>query len=219
MIKHIINATSVFAIASCFALDAHAYVKRGYVPEYNQATSGQYIAAHFVLSPDYYVRADGEKQKLKTPLGATFAYGFGFDNFRTEIEAKYLTGAKLEQSYNIDTFFITENIKLDNLSIILNAYYDMQIMADTSLFAGFGLGYLNTKISDDAVIQDAYYHREFVNVTEHKDAFAYQFILGLGRAVSANTTFDLQYHFTGTSQVDGAKLYGHEVLLGLRFNF
>lgn len=210
-------------ITTCMAFDASAYVKQGNPQEYEVAHSGQYISGHFVLSPYYYLSEQGETYDIGTPVGATFALGVNYDRFRTELELKYLTGAKLKNDYVVDVginqYFVTETIKFNNLYVMLNGYYDIYLTDALGLFAGFGLGYLHSMISMDAVAEDAYHNRTFLDDDITRDAFAYQFILGVTHDISENVLFDLQYRFTGTNKIEGANICGHEFLIGARFTF
>lgn len=215
--------STIFALAVCATFDASAYVKQGLPQEYDVGRSGQYIAGHFTLSPDYYLKEQGETYDIGTPVGATFAYGVTFDKFRAEFELKYLTDAELKTDYIVDVginqYFVTETAKFNNLYVMLNGYYDIYFTDALGIFAGFGLGYLNSMISMDGVAEDIYHNRTFLEEDITRDAFAYQFMLGIEHNISENVLFDLQYRFTGTSKVEGANIYGHEFLIGARFNF
>ena len=210
-------------ITTCMAFDASAYVKQGDPQEYEVGHSGQYIAGHFVLSPYYYLREQGETYDIGTPVGASFASGLAFDRCRIELQAKYLTDAELKTDYIVDVginqYFVTETAKFDNLYVMLNGYYDIYLTDALGIFAGFGLGYLNSMISMDGVAEDIYHNRTFLEEDITRNAFAYQFMLGVAHDISENVLFDLQYRFTGTSKIEGANMCGHEFLIGARFSF
>lgn len=210
----------IIASACCLAFDAAAYVKKGTPQEYNVSRANQYLAAHLVVSPYYYTRFDGETYSIGHPVGAAIAYGATFGRFRPELEVKYLTGAKFTQTYFSAPYLITDTLKFTDVNIMFNAYYDIPILDATAVFVGLGAGYFGTKITADIVAQDPYYNRIFETERLHRDAFAYQVIFGLSQQVATNTTFDLQYRFTGTSKIENVmSICGHDFLIGARFKF
>lgn len=219
MKKHIL-LSCVVAIGVLGAVEANAYIKRGYAPPTTRAKYDKYISGNFVLSPSYSIKDDYVSEKLGAPVGVTLGVGVIFNKARIELAAKYLTDASFKQEYYIDPYFVEEKINFDNVNLMLNVYYDINLSNRFAIFMGMGAGYLHSFISAKAMLQDMYYNRQFINETMDDGAFAYQFIAGVSYDVSQNTTFDVQYRFNGSAGIiDDSKFYGHEILLGARFNF
>ena len=191
------NKTLLLAgVAAClFAANANAV-------ELNQYVSGKLTysdASHDVK----WDNEDGEAGKQKfsdNVLGGSFAYGVKTGAVRTELELNI----KQDAEKKVSDEFGTTKVKMENNSVMLNAYY------------GIGMARLKGSIKGD----DA-------NASKSKTTFAWQVGAGVSYAMTDNLALDAGYRYTDADEVnvknDGSnnkfEAKSHEFLLGARYSF
>ncbi len=168
--------------------------------------------------------ADGSTEKANTDdnvLGGSFAYGVKADAVRTELELNLHQKAEKKHAATGEDDGSWKS-SLENNSIMLNAYYDIETGTKFTPYvgAGVGLARLKAKIKQD----DG-------SVSKSGTNFAWQVGAGVAYAVTDDLSVDLGYRYTDSGDVtkkgvseDGAwktkfDSSAHEILLGARYSF
>ena len=184
--------------------------------ELNQYVSGKLTysdASHDVK----WDNEDGETGKQKfsdNVLGGSFAYGVKTGAVRTELELNI----KQDAEKKVSDEFGTTKAKMENNSVMLNAYYDIDTGTKLTPYVGACIGMARLKGSikgDDA------------NVSKSKTNFAWQVGAGVSYAMTDNLALDAGYRYTDADEVnvknDGSnnkfEAKSHEFLLGARYSF
>lgn len=205
------NKTLLLAgVAAClFASNANAL-------DFNQYVSGKLTysdASHDVK----WSNEDGDagKQKFDDNIwGGSVAYGVKTGAVRTELELNMKQDAEKKLHEDGDT----TKISMENSSVMLNAYYDINTGTKFTPYVGAGIGYSHLK----AKIHD-------VDFSESKsdNNFTWQIGAGVSYAMTDNLALDAGYRYTDAGDVkfyteDGVNKFeaqSHEFLLGARYTF
>ena len=200
------NKTLLLAgVAAClFAANANAVELKQYV-------SGKLTYSDMSNDVKYTEEDGGAKEKADdNVLGGSFAYGIKAGAVRTELELNIHEDA--EKKYTEDG----ESWKnsLENNSIMLNAYYDIDTGTKFTPYVGAGVGYAKIKgklkspvLSDDMSDTN----------------FAWQVGAGVGYELTENVTMDAGYRYAdyGDFSEYESKLdvSAHEFYVGARYTF
>lgn len=147
-------------------------------------------------------------------MGGSFAYGVKTGAVRTELELNI----KQDAEKKVSDEFGTTKAKMENNSVMLNAYYDIDTGTKLTPYVGAGIGMARLKASlkgDDA------------NASKSKTTFAWQVGAGVSYAMTDNLALDAGYRYTDADEVnvknDGSnnkfEAKSHEFLLGARYTF
>ena len=199
------NKTLLFVGASALLLSSNA----------NAFDTQQYVSAKLTYSDathDIGYRDFEETDKLKfgdEVLGGSFAYGIKNGALRTEIELNLKDDAKEGYEGGTST--------MENNSVMLNAYYDINTGTRLTPYIGGGVGVAYNKAGIKS-------ESEF---SKSKTNFAWQLGGGLSYALTANVDIDAGYRYSDTGNVkmrDGDSVIkyeseSHEFLLGIRYTF
>jgi OmpA-OmpF porin, OOP family len=152
--------------------------------------------------------------EFDTGLGITAALGYDMGGGRVELEFGY-------RSNDIDKFSaggmsVAGGGDVTSTSLMLNGYFDFKSQSQWTPFLGAGLGMAKVDVENvtigNIVIGDA-----------DDTVFAYQFIAGLGYAVTPNTSIDISYRYFATADLDlegtDAEYDSHNFMIGARFSF
>ncbi|ACF12368.1 porin opacity type [Chlorobaculum parvum NCIB 8327] len=156
------------------------------------------IKAPVISQPTNGYPTDG-KIDMENGLALNGAIGYDFGDARLEAAVGY-------QSHDIADS--EDDIDISLLTVMANAYYDINTGSDVSPYIMAGAGWAHVGMPSD----------------ESDDVFAWQVGAGLGVKVSECTTLDLGYRYLKPNKFgpDGNDVYKwavHNVMLGLRFNF
>lgn len=142
----------------------------------------------------------GHDFDTKEFFGLSAAYGVKLADFRVELEANTYSDIKLK----------SDIAKLDESSLFVNAYYDLQTNSPFVPYAGFGLGYSRMKL---------HYGYE----SETAAALGAKVAVGTEWKVTREFSLDLSYRYNyfGGMDVDDEtiRVWGHELMLGARYTF
>ncbi len=167
-------ATVLFA-ANANALDFQQYV----------SVKGTYNdMSNKVKWVDFNPEKDGEstgKNKLNDEVfGASFAYGVKTGPIRTELELNWHDDAEEKDE--------GEKIKIENNSVMLNAYYDIDTGTKFTPYVGAGLGMARLKVKHTGDDSDE-------NWSKSSNEFAWQLGAGVSYAATDNVSVDLGYRY------------------------
>lgn len=204
------NKTLLLAgVAAClFTANANAVELKQYV-------SGKLTYSDMSNDVKYTQEDDSGKEKADdNVLGGSFAYGIKAGAVRTELELNIKD--KAEKTYTEDG----ESWKnsLENNSVMLNAYYDIDTGTKLTPYVGAGIGMarLKAKVADTDE-----------NLSKSKTTFAWQVGAGVSYAMTENVFLDAGYRYTDSGNVTIKEDWGkakfdstsHELLLGARYAF
>jgi len=161
---------------------------------------GPYISGSVGIGiPEDVEYQDGHKEEMESGVAFNGAIGYDFGDARLEAAVGY-------QQHDYKD---SANEDLSLLTVMANAYYDIDTNSDITpyLMAGAGWAHLSAWNEDD-------------------DVFAWQVGAGLGFEVAECTTLDLGYRYLKPSKFDlggrqwvDQKWAVHNIMLGLRYNF
>jgi opacity protein-like surface antigen len=191
----------------------------------SSAIAGPYFSVNagavWVSDADLSIDGYGKFAELSfdTGYGVNAALGNSYNSgFRSEVEFAYRTNDVDDGKVSVPEFDIYESGPVDgemsSWAVMINGYYDFDTGSALKPFIGAGLGYANVDL-------------ELGSDSDDDGVFAYQFMAGLGFAISKEVSLDLQYRFFATDDPEFSK-YGaafeyeymtHNVMAGLRFNF
>ena len=144
---------------------------------------------------------DTYDRKTKEFFGAGVAYGVKLADFRVELEGNMYSKANVKR---------LANTWVQNTSIFVNGYYDIQTNSFFTPYLGLGIGYNRIKLNQN--------HQSDVDASMGLKAG-----FGLAWEVNQNFTLDIgyRYNYFGTYSEDDfdASLYGSEIMLGARIQF
>ena len=150
------------------------------------------------------------KNKLNDEVfGASFAYGVKTGPVRTELELNWHDDAEKKDD--------GDKIKIENNSIMLNAYYDIDTGTKFTPYVGAGLGMARLKIKE----------KSDENWSKSSNEFAWQLGAGVSYAATDNVSVDLGYRyvdngsFSWSDEDERYKFSSHsnEFYLGVRYAF
>ena len=203
------NKTLLLAgVAAClFAANANAVELKQYV-------SGKLTYSDMSNDVKFTsVDGSGKEKASDNVLGGSFAYGIKTGAVRTELELNIRD--KAEKTY--DGGEGSWKNSLENNSVMLNAYYDIDTGTKFTPYVGAGIGMarLKAKIDDE---QD---------FSKSKTTFAWQVGAGVSYAMTENVSLDAGYRYTDSGDVtvkgdEGKAKFestSHEFLLGARYAF
>ncbi len=158
--------------------------------------------------------------------GVGLAYGVKTGAVRTELELNLHQDAK---GYHPGED--RDEIKLENNSLMFNAYYDIDTGTKFTPYIGAGLGAVRLKT--DAKATDHYYNR-VVSYGKSKTNFAWQVGAGISYAAMDNIAVDFGYRYVDNGSYTFSNRYdpregdtsreklettSHELYLGARYSF
>ena len=197
------NKTLLLAgVAAClFAANANAI-------ELKQYMSAKLTYSDMSNDTHFYDATRSLKDDVDDKVwGGSVAYGIKAGAVRTELELNIHD--KAEKHYDYWTG------SLENNSIMLNAYYDIDTGTKFTPYVGAGIGMAHLKAKDDD------WHKS-------KTTFAWQAGAGVSYAMTNNIALDLGYRYNDYGDVtidydDYAKekfdSTSHEFLFGVRYTF
>ena len=180
----------------------------------------QYMSAKLTysdMSNDVNVSTDGYSFKSDVDdrvWGGSIAYGVKAGAVRTELELNMHDKAEKYQDENDWT------ASLENNSIMLNAYYDIDTGTKFTPYVGAGIGMAHLKAKVDFMDGDDVPGKS-------KTTFAWQAGAGVSYAMTDNLALDLGYRYNDYGDVT-VDVYGiktefdstsHEFLFGVRYTF
>jgi opacity protein-like surface antigen len=156
-----------------------------------------------IVSGDLDIDDNVDTYNLRTKefFGASVAYGVKLADFRVELEGNKYSKADVKR---------WGNTWIQNTSLFVNGYYDIQTNSLFTPYLGLGLGYNRIELNHN--------HKSDVNASMGLKA-------GFGVAWEINQNFALdigyRYNYFGTYSEDDvdASLYGSEIMLGARIQF
>jgi len=159
---------------------------------------GAYISGSIGLGIPEKSNFDGDKYEMDAGLAVNGAIGYDFGEARLEAAVGY-------QKHDFKNY----DDDLSLLTVMANAYYDIDTGSDVSPYLMAGAGWAHVDSSWD----------------ESDDVFAWQVGAGLGIKVAECTTLDLGYRYLRPNKFDvddgdgDTKWAVHNIMLGLRYNF
>ena len=184
--------------------------------DFNQYVSGK-VTFSDASHDDKWVNEDGDAGKEKfsdNVWGGSVAYGVKTGAVRTELELNMKQDAEKKLHEGNET----TKVSMENASVMLNAYYDINTGTKFTPYVGAGIGYSHLK----AKIHD-------VDYSESKSAnnFTWQIGAGVSYALTDNLALDAGYRYTDAGDVklhteDSVNKFeaqSHEFLLGARYTF
>ncbi len=169
------NKTLLLAgVAACFfAANANAFDFQQYVSvkgTYNDMSNEvKWVEPENEDEPTGKVNLDDEV------FGASFAYGIKTGPVRTELELNWHDDAEKKDD--------GDKIKVQNNSIMLNAYYDIDTGTKFTPYVGAGLGMAHLKLKSDDGFKKS------------SNEFAWQLGAGVSYAATDNVSVDLGYRY------------------------
>jgi OOP family OmpA-OmpF porin len=143
-------------------------------------------------------------------FGITGAVGYDSLKGRVEVEIGYRTNGI--DNFRMNGINVPISGDVTSKSVMVNGYYDFRNQTKWSTFFGAGAGVAQVNFDADALLGD-----------EDDTAFAYQFIAGIGYALSLHTSVDLSYRYFATADLslNGYDVdYGsHNIMIGARYLF
>ena len=147
-------------------------------------------------------------------LGASIAYGVKIGTIRTEVELNIHEDAEKKYADEYETW----KNSVENNSVMLNAYYDIDTGSKFTPYIGGGIGVakLKGKVS---------YDEETDSVKN--DSFAWQLGAGVSYAMTDNLSLDAGYRYVDYGDVTIKEDWGkvefdstsHELHIGARYTF
>ena len=167
-------------------------------PVVDTCEPGAYVSGSVGIGiPEKLDFGGGQKYDMDTGLALNGAIGYDFGDARLEAAVGY-------QKHDVTD----EGEDLSLLTVMANAYYDIDTGSDITPYLMAGAGWAHVDTSWD-------YNDD--------DVFAWQVGAGLGFEVAECTTLDLGYRYLRPNKFgpdgDEAKLAVHNIMLGLRYNF
>jgi len=204
------NKTLLLAgVAAClFAANANAV-------ELNQYVSGKLTYSDMSNDIKYTQEAGSEKEKFDdNVLGGSFAYGVKAGDVRAELELNIRDKA---EKTNTDDGESWKN-SLENNSVMLNAYYDIDTGTKFTPYVGAGIGM--ARLKGKVAEADG-------SISKSETSFAWQVGAGVTYAMTDNVSLDAGYRYTDSGDVTIKEDWGkakfdstsHEFLLGARYAF
>lgn len=143
-----------------------------------------------------------EDFKTKEFWGGSLAYGVKLANFRVELEANAYSNAKLKH---------TSGVNVQNKSLFVNGYYDIQTNSLFVPYIGMGFGYNRISVNEPGWPD------------EDSATLAIKAAFGVAWQINDIFALDMGYrynYFGNISENDyDTDLSGHELTLGARFSF
>lgn len=175
---------------------------------------------------EYSGSASGKAKFSDEVWGGSLAYGVKSGALRTELELNLKSDA--EKKYADE--WSTEKVSMENNSVMLNAYYDIDTGTRFTPYVGAGIGVSHLKgtykwSSNDTDID------ENGKYSKSKNNFTWQVGAGVAYALTDNISVDAGYRYTDAGDLkitdagDGyidtykAEAKAHEFLLGVRYTF
>lgn len=226
---------SFFALTVCalMSTNAHAFVRHGARPDIQQKTISttssqglqQYVGLRLVDGLHSAASSSDENIKFDNYMGIAAEYGIKYNEFRGEIEFKMTTESKHNENgydsyydsyygyygsygYNYDLFVEYKNL-------MLNAYYDINIINNASIYlmGGLGIEHIDEKLKGT-------YDYLYVEDEDAVTGFVYQIGFGVSYMVVNNILFDLGYRYISAPEIDEDFTFSnHELLFGARYMF
>ena len=152
--------------------------------------------------------------------GGSFAYGVKANDVRAELEVNLKQDAEKKVSgLDEDGDAYSQKLTVENQSVMLNAYYDINTGSKLTPYVGGGIGiaHLKGSIKEDGLTE-----------SKSKTNFAWQIGAGVSYALTDNVAIDAGYRYTDAGDVkitdeDGIsgkfESKSHEFLLGARYAF
>lgn len=196
--KKLVLLTAVASVA--VAASAFAATNNGV---YAGVNGGVAIPAGTTAQVDG-ISGTGFSKLVKTgfDLGGQVGYRFN-KNFRAELAASYL-----RNSLNTFNGLLQNSSHLNSGLFMANGYYDIDLGSAVVPFVGAGIG---------DIYQHGYVNTVIGNVNKSENDFAYQGIAGVAYNVSQNVSVDVDYHYVGWKNSNGASQ--NLVNLGLNYYF
>ena len=145
--------------------------------------------------------ARSEKYDTKNFYGLSLAYGVKLYDFRAELEANWNPQIKLKS---------LDGVKENDMSVFVNAYYDIKTNSLFTPYIGLGVGYDIMNIKGGGIDDDA-------------GAIGFRGMVGVEWRITNMFSLDTGYRFSylGDHSFDGfdASAYAHEVTVGARVSF
>jgi len=148
--------------------------------------------------------------------GIALGYGFS-NNYRLEGEIVY-------QANDLDKITVSDQVSVvmsgdhSSMALLLNGYYDFANDSKFTPFISAGIGYAQININDVNYVGSG-----VSDIDDDDKVFAYQGSVGVGYALSEQTSFDVKYRFFGTTDPEfgtSSLEYGsHNIYAGIRFAF
>ncbi|WP_041466370.1 outer membrane protein [Chlorobaculum parvum] len=166
-------------------------------PVVDTCEPGAYISGSIGIGIPEKSNFDGYKYEMETGLALNGAIGYDFGDTRLEAAVGY-------QKHDFKNY----DDDLSLLTVMANAYYDIDTGSDITPYLMAGAGWAHVDSSWD----------------ESDDVFAWQVGAGLGFKVADCTTLDLGYRYLRPNKFDlgegdNTKWAVHNIMLGLRYNF
>ena len=215
--KKTLMLASVAAFA--FVANANALEVNPYV---SAKLSYDWAKNELKANGDYSGEAYGEKLKLhKNIWGGHYAAGFKAKAVRAEVEWNHYQDAK-KKDYSDEG---KDRYRLQNNSLLLNAYYDINTCTKWTPYVGVGMGVAMLKFTDkDAASSDKYSDRTY--------NFAWQVGAGVAYDLTSHVALDAGYRYINAGSAvfdkeidDGdfskekVRSAAHEIYLGARYTF
>lgn len=158
--------------------------------------------------------SESKEEASDNVLGGSFAYGIKLGALRTELELNLKGTAEKKYADEYETW----KNSLENNSIMLNTYYDIDTGTKLTPYVGAGMGLARLKSKID--LEDAHYSKS-------KTSFAWQIGAGFSYAVTNDVSLDAGYRYTDSGDISGQSedekikfdSSSHEFLLGARYMF
>ena len=206
----LLTGSAIFAFASnANALEINPYV--------SAKLSHNWAKNDVISEYKYNTRSSSYKTKFHQNLWAGhFAAGMKSNAFRTELEWNISDDAKR-------SFFIEDDIKtrarLQNNSLLLNAYYDFHTCTKWTPYIGAGLGVAMLKITTNEIYSDGHIKK---SVKSHN--LAWQLGAGVAYDLTQNIALDAGYRYIDggaavvEKRIESASYYAHTESRKTKFN-
>jgi opacity protein-like surface antigen len=147
---------------------------------------------------------DDENDRLGDKIAIGFVSQLSSGSLRTELEVgfnaklKFIVPAKDHASE-------VQNIKIENITYTLNAYYDIATGTKFTPYFGFGLGIANLKAKSnyEGVLAKGQWQRGETEINN----FIFNAGLGVAYAFSEKLSLDVGYKYTNLGTLDGVAEY------------
>jgi opacity protein-like surface antigen len=149
-------------------------------------------------SPDNIGNSFNESLDTRGGIGFNGFGGYKFSNFRAEGELLYTSNSIFQrkvsglerQSNTSISQTDPRSGNINNFSVMVNGYYDIETGSQLKPFVGVGMGFSSASVTvrGNNGIQD-------LEETASASGFAYQFKVGTAYAISDNTDLYLQYRY------------------------
>ena len=216
-------AVSLFA-ANANAADLQQYVSAKLT--YSDASHDVKWTDTYTNEKDETVNESGKQKFSDNVWGGSLAYGVKSGAVRTELELnikqdaeKKISGSWSEgEGDDAVSGVETTKLSVENNSVMINAYYDINTGTKLTPYVGAGIGMAHLKAT--AKYDDG-------KDSKSKNNFAWQVGAGVAYALTDNVVLDAGYRYTDAGDVkisDGEstnkyEAQSHEFLLGARYSF